>query len=114
MLRSFIPSSSLLAAGALALTGSSATAAVNFNSQIRPILNQNCVACHGGVKSASDLSFVYRDVTTKVGKKSERRIIVPGNPDASEMIRRVTSTDKEYRMPPADRSAPLAPEKIAL
>ena len=41
---------------------------VDFNADIRPILNQNCTACHGGVKAAGDISFVYRDAATKVGK----------------------------------------------
>ena len=98
-------------AGALAI---SAEAAVDFNAQIRPILNQNCVTCHGGVKSASNLSFIYRESATAVGKKSGRPVIKPGAPDASEIIARITSTDPDYRMPPADRAPALPPEKIAL
>ena len=87
---------------------------IDFNTHIRPILNQNCTACHGGVKSAGEISFVYRDVVDKVGKKSGNRVIVPGEPEASELIRRVTSTDKDYRMPPADHGPALPAEKIAL
>src|SRR5687767_3311707 len=68
---------------------------IDFNTQIRPLLNQNCTSCHGGVKAAGDISFVYRDVTTKLGKKSGNRVIVPGKPEASELIARVTSSDKE-------------------
>ena len=34
---------------------------VDFNKQIRPILTQYCSSCHGGVKQAGDLSFVYAD-----------------------------------------------------
>src|SRR4051812_25341659 len=98
----------------LAIGGSAAAQAIDFNTQIRPILNQNCTACHGGVKAAGEISFVYREAGSKIGKKSKRQVIVPGNPDASEMIARVSSTDKEYRMPPADHGAALAPEKIAL
>ncbi len=87
---------------------------VDFNAQIRPILNQSCTSCHGGVKSAGDLSFVYREALSKVAKKSGRRVVVPGDPDASELIARVTSADKDYRMPPADHGAALPTEKIAL
>ena len=32
-------------------------AAVAFNRDVRPILNKNCVACHGGVKEAGDLNI---------------------------------------------------------
>src|SRR5215212_7646783 len=98
----------------LVLVSSVCAAPIDFNTQIRPIFNQNCTACHGGVKSASEVSFVYRDVVTAVGKKSGKRVITPGNPDGSELIARVTSTDKEYRMPPADHGPALAPDKIAL
>src|SRR4051812_34228712 len=97
-----------------AASGKAAVSHVDFNSQIRPILNQNCTSCHGGVKSAGEISFVYRDVVGQVAKKSGNRVIVPGQPDASEMIRRVTSTDKEYRMPPADHGSALPADKIAL
>ena len=87
---------------------------IDFNAQIRPILNQNCTACHGGVKSAGEISFVYRDVLGKTGKKSGNRVVVPGKPEASELIARITSVDPEYRMPPADHAPALAPEKVAL
>lgn len=87
---------------------------IDFNAHIRPILNQNCTSCHGGVKSAGEVSFVYRDVVGKIGKKSGQPVIVPGQPEASELIRRVTSPDKEYRMPPADHGPALPAEKVAL
>jgi mono/diheme cytochrome c family protein len=87
---------------------------IDFNTHIRPILNQNCVACHGGVKAAGEISFIYRDAATKIGKKSGRHVIVPGDPDASEMIKRVSSPDKDYRMPPAEHGPALQPGQIAL
>ncbi|MBI5770749.1 MAG: PSD1 domain-containing protein [Verrucomicrobia bacterium] len=103
---------------ATALLGSalaaSAPAAVDFNSQIRPLLNQNCTACHGGVKAAGNISFVYRESAMGVGKKSGRRVIVTGDPAGSELIARITSTDHDYRMPPAEKGPPLPPEKIEL
>jgi hypothetical protein len=91
-----------------------AQAKIDFNTQIRPILNQNCTSCHGGVKAAGEISFVYRETATKLGKKSGRPVIVPGKPEESELIARVTSADKDYRMPPADHGAALPKEKIDL
>ena len=34
---------------------------VSFARDIRPILNAKCTGCHGGVKQAGGVSFVYRD-----------------------------------------------------
>ena len=58
---------------------------IDFNHQIRPILTQNCTGCHGGVKAASGVSFVYREGATGTGD-SKKRTIVPGHPEQSEII----------------------------
>ncbi|MCU1317736.1 MAG: hypothetical protein JWN63_3058, partial [Candidatus Acidoferrum typicum] len=84
---------------------------VDFSSDIRPIFNQNCTSCHGGVRQKNGVSFIFREEALGTGK-SGRRTIVPGNPDASELIARVTSTDPDMRMP--YHAPPLAPEQIAL
>ena len=85
---------------------------IDFDSEIRPILKENCTKCHGGVKQAGDVSFVYREQTIDSG------IIVPGEPDESELIARVTSDDPDLQMPPpgedGEASRPLTPEEIAL
>jgi hypothetical protein len=84
---------------------------VDFSRDIQPILNQNCVHCHGGVRQKNGVSFIFREEALGVGK-SGRRTIVPGNPDASELMARVTSTDPETRMP--YHAAPLPPQQISL
>src|SRR4029077_12763173 len=84
---------------------------VHFSRDIRPILNQNCMPCHGGVRQKNGVSFLFREEALGTGK-SGRRTIVPGNPDASELMARVTSTDPETRMP--YHAPPLAPQQVAL
>lgn len=71
---------------------------VHFSRDIRPILNQNCMPCHGGVRQKNNVSFLFREEALGTGK-SGRRTIVPGEPDASELMARVTSSDPETRMP---------------
>ncbi|MEO6964965.1 MAG: c-type cytochrome domain-containing protein, partial [Acidobacteriaceae bacterium] len=84
---------------------------MEFSRDIQPILNQNCVACHGGVRQKNGVSFIFREEALGRGK-SGRRTIVPGDPDASELIARVTSKDPEVRMP--YHGPPLQPQQIAL
>ena len=84
---------------------------VSFSRDIRPILNQNCVPCHGGVRQKNGVSFIFREEALGIGK-SGRRTIVPGKPDESELIARVTSENPEARMP--YHGPPLPPQQIAL
>jgi Protein of unknown function (DUF1549)/Protein of unknown function (DUF1553)/Planctomycete cytochrome C len=84
---------------------------VSFSRDIRPILNQNCVPCHGGVRQKNGVSFIFREEALGVGK-SGRRTIVPGKPDESELIARITSKDPDGRMP--YHGPPLPPDQIGL
>src|SRR5687768_2454310 len=90
-----------------------APARIDFNQHIRPIFNQNCTACHGGVKMAGGISFIYREDATRAGE-SGRLTIVPGKPEQSELIKRVTSTDEEFRMPKPEHGHRLSDHEIAL
>src|SRR5947199_886128 len=84
---------------------------VQFSRDIRPILNQNCVPCHGGVRQKNGVSFIYREEALGTGK-SGRRTIVPGKPDDSELIARVSSKNPEARMP--YHGPPLTQQQIEL
>ncbi len=76
------------------------TKKIDFNTDVRPILNKNCLSCHGGVKQLGDLSFLFIDEAVKKKNESGQRIIVPGNAQKSVFIKRILSTDTEVRMPP--------------
>lgn len=84
---------------------------IDFNRDIRPILNNNCTSCHGGVKQAGKVSFIYREQALGTGK-SGRPTVIPGRPNASELIARVTSSDPEVRMPL--HAPPLSDHQISL
>ncbi len=78
---------------------------IDFNRDIRPIISDTCVSCHGpdaNTRKANlrfDLEDGFRAKTT-----SGSPIITPGKSEASELYRRITSTDADERMPPADSS----------
>jgi len=71
---------------------------VDFNADIRPILNENCVACHGGVKTSAALNLQFRDLAL-LGGESGEPAIVPGDAGASAVVRMISHADPAYRMP---------------
>lgn len=71
---------------------------IDFNTQVRPILNKNCISCHGGVKQSGGFGLVFRE--NALGKTANGKIgIFPGEPKKSEMISRITHKNPEMRMP---------------
>ena len=89
---------------------------ITFNQHIRPILNTSCTGCHGGVEKNAGVSFIYKEEAYGVSANG-KRIIIPGDPDNSEVIKRITSTDARIVMPPAHgehHREPLKPREIAL
>lgn len=86
---------------------------VDYNDHIRPILNQNCLACHGGVKKSGGISYLFPEEALAQGKSGEYAII-PGDPDASEMLYRITTDDEVDLMPPSDHHDRLTDHEVAL
>jgi hypothetical protein len=84
---------------------------VDFSAQVKPILNKRCISCHGGVKRNGDFSVLFRKEALDTSESGKRGII-PGDPAHSEMIRRITSTDPEVRMP--YKEPPLPPEEVEI
>ncbi|MFP4339361.1 MAG: DUF1553 domain-containing protein [Cyclobacteriaceae bacterium] len=82
---------------------------VDFNAEVRPILNKKCITCHGGVKRSGEFSLLFRTDALSPNE-SGKRAIVPGDVEASEMIHRINHSDPEVRMPP--EGEPLAQEEI--
>lgn len=84
---------------------------VDFNSEVKPILNSNCITCHGGVRRQGNFSLLFRSEALKK-TKSGKYAIVPGHADRSEMIRRIKLNDPEDRMP--YKHPPLKQEQIEI
>lgn len=76
---------------------------VDFSADVKPILNKRCISCHGGVKRNAEFSLLFRkDALDTV--ESGKPAIIPGDAAHSEMIRRLTLTDPEERMPYKEES----------
>lgn len=86
-------------------------AAVDFSRDVQPILNKNCIACHGGVKEAGDVSFIFRDQVLGKGE-SGKTVVVPGKPEVSEMIARITTNDLDDLMPKPEHGPRLSDEDV--
>ncbi len=84
---------------------------ISYNNQVKPIINKNCISCHGGVKKQSGFSLLFREEALAKGN-SGKPGIVPGNAEASEMYKRLISNDSEEHMP--YHKQPLKEEEIAI
>ncbi len=83
---------------------------VQYNQHVRPVLAENCFACHGLDETAreADLRLDSRAVAIEMGA------IKPGDPDHSELIARVESDDPESVMPPPESGHKLSVQEIEL
>ena len=93
--------------------------AVEFNRDIRPLLSDNCFQCHGPdqAKRKAELRLDIESAALALNDGAMRdgaRPIVPGDPAASELYRRIASTDADEQMPPADSGRKLSAKQIEL
>ncbi len=94
-----------------AALGVAAPAPVDFNRDIRPILAENCFACHGFDESARKAKL---RLDVKESAYAEREGIVPikpGDLDASEAWLRIISPHEDEVMPPPDSHRSLTAEQ---
>ena len=76
---------------------------VEFNRDIRPILSDKCFSCHGLDQQKGGLRLDL-EATAFKGGKSGKPAIIPGEPNHSELVARVTHTGDD-RMPPPKKDA---------
>lgn len=69
---------------------------IEFNRDVRPIITENCFACHGPDKNQrkAKLRLDVRDIAL------ERGAIVPGKPNESKLVEHIFSSDPDEIMPP--------------
>lgn len=74
---------------------------IEFNRDIRPILSDNCFACHGPDKNKREADLRLDTEHGLIGGDGESGAVVPGDAQASELIRRIDSQDADEQMPPS-------------
>jgi mono/diheme cytochrome c family protein len=84
---------------------------VDFRQDIQPLLASRCYKCHGPNTSEGGLRLHDRKAAIAT-LESGAQAIVPGKPEASALLTRVTSTDESTRMPPEGK--PLTTAQVDL
>lgn len=94
----------VLAASCTAQGAVAQDALIDFEKDVKPILEQHCYRCHGG-ESTEGLDL----------NDTEARLdyVTPGDPEGSDFFQRLVATD-DTLMPPADEGTPLAKGEIAV
>src|SRR3954447_1627545 len=83
-----------------------ASAAPDYEKEIKPLLKSRCYACHGALKQKAGLRL---DAVSLMHKGGENGDVIAK--DSALLVEKVASTDKDERMPP--EGAPLTPEEVA-
>jgi hypothetical protein len=91
-----------------------ADSAVRFNRDIRPILANTCYPCHGPDSAKRKAGLRLDQEASAKEERDGQRVVVPGDLDASELYRRVSSDDPDERMPPAKSGKSLTRTQIEL
>lgn len=92
--------------------------ALSYNWEVRPVISDKCFACHGpdaeGGQKAGLRLDLFDTATAELAESPGKRAIVPGNPEASELVRRINSTDPDVMMPPPDSNKTLSSDEKQL
>ncbi len=88
---------------------------VDFNREVRPILSNRCFACHGPDAGKRKGAARPLRLDTEEGAFADlggHAAVVRGDPEASELIRRIASDDPDEVMPPPGHAARLPAAEV--
>ncbi|QDV27264.1 PSD1 and planctomycete cytochrome C domain-containing protein [Aureliella helgolandensis] len=99
--------------GLLAACSSLTAAAqsVDFRSEVRPILSDKCYACHGPDATQRPTDLRLDTHSGALADLGGYVAVAPGDPDKSELVRRIVSSDADEVMPPQDHLKQLTEEE---
>ncbi len=87
---------------------------VDFSQDVRPILSDNCLSCHGPDAATREAGLRLDLPEGAFAELGGGAAIVPGDSDASEAIARIEQEDSGLRMPPAETGKRLSAEEISV
>ena len=89
-------------------------AAVSFNRDVLPILAGKCFACHGVDQAKRKADLRLDEKASAYVERDGVRAVVPGQPEASELVARIFSAHVDEVMPPRDEVGLTEAEKATL
>ncbi len=104
----------LMPEAAIAAEGDESAADVRFSVDVRPVLADACWACHGPDGKTREVELRLDTEEGLFAKREDITVVIPGQPAASELYRRITSDDPDVRMPPPDAERQLSAEQVGL
>src|SRR5690606_35681875 len=96
-----------------AARGQTDAEALRFHRDVRPILSYKCFACHGPDEAERQADLRLDQEADAQRDRGGYAAIVPGDPESSELLKRIIAEDESLRMPPADSGKQLTEREIA-
>lgn len=90
---------------------------VDFNVHVKPLLSDRCYPCHGPDSNAREANLhLYKKegAFAPLDSDTSKYAIVPGNLRTSELIKRISSTQEDFRMPPPESNLALSDYEVGL
>ncbi|MCX6217512.1 PSD1 and planctomycete cytochrome C domain-containing protein [Spirosoma sp.] len=90
---------------------------ISYNFDIRPILSDKCLACHGPDANKREAGLrldMAESAYAALKEHPSAHALVPGKPELSEVFRRISSTDTSIMMPPPSSNLKLTAREIKL
>lgn len=95
--------------GGTSTSGEQVPDIISYNYDVRPILSDKCFKCHGpdaGKREAGLRLDLAEEAMKPLQEHPDKRAIVPGKPDASELYHRITTNDTSLLMPQVSSHLP--------
>jgi hypothetical protein len=87
---------------------------VSFDREIRPILSNNCFQCHGPDEKQRKADLRLDTGEGAFSDRDGHAVVVPGKPETSELIRRISGSEASKPMPPKKTGKKLTPHEVDL